>query len=85
MFKGGFLSGKKAYIMAVIIALNGFVDWALHGQLDLAGFITLLGTDPHIQAAASLVAVRLGISKMIQPAPAAAVEDAPTNKSRSGP
>ena len=64
MFKGGFLSGKKTYFVAGLMVLTAFINWAVTGETDLAGFLEVL-TSPEALNGLGLATLRAGVAKTL--------------------
>ena len=59
LFKGGFLSGYKTYILGGLMALQAFASWAV-GDTSLQEFLAEL---PEILGGLGLITLRAGVAK----------------------
>ena len=60
--QGGFLSGYKTYIVAAMMVLQAFVRWAVTGEIELVGFLTVLFS-PEVLTGFGLGFLRAGVKK----------------------
>ena len=59
VFTGGFLSGKRTYIVGGLLALQAFAQFAL-GDIDMSQFMAKL---PEILTGMGLMTLRAGMNK----------------------